>query len=84
MCRRAADARSAPPRVLVPACARSQLRRQIGTLRFDLDNLVAAKGSGAAEVDALTKDVRARSSSAAQTRQTLPNPAAAHIRPAGR
>ena len=42
---------------LVPSAP--QLRRQIGTLRFDLDNLVAAKGSGSFEVETLIKDVRA-------------------------
>lgn len=33
--------------------ASNELRRQIGTLRFDLENLVQAKGSGREEVDAL-------------------------------
>lgn len=29
----------------------------MGTLRFDLDNLVAAKGAGATDVDALIKSL---------------------------
>lgn len=49
-------------------CSRPQLRRQIGTLRFDLDNLVAAKGSGSYEVDQLVKDVRARHCTRARPR----------------
>ena len=37
--------------------AQNELRRQVGYLRFDLNALVEAKGSGDAEADALVKSV---------------------------
>lgn len=37
--------------------ARNELRRQVGTLRYDINNLVEAKGSGAAEAKAFIKNV---------------------------
>ena len=37
--------------------ARNELRRQLGTLRYDVNNLVEAKGSSAAEAKAFIKNV---------------------------
>lgn len=53
---------SEPPLTLAHLCASSlsQLRRQVGTLRFDLNNLADAKGSGKFEVTSLVKSVRPR------------------------
>ena len=50
--------------------ARNELRRQVGTMRFDINNLVETKGSGKEDAKAFYKNVEKLDSPSARSGAT--------------